>query len=105
MSIKSASIDDEVKSYPVRYRVSEYTFPTDDTIESVRFDEEYIHLELVDGRILSIPLAWIPPLRDAKPEDRLKYYIADDRTAVVWDPEESTVNEILRVTDYLRANR
>jgi hypothetical protein len=89
------------KRYPIRYGVKQYTFPSGDTVEGVRFDDTYIHLHLVDGRILSIPLAWIPPLRDASPEERQKFYITDDRSAVVWDPDESEVNEILRLSDYL----
>jgi hypothetical protein len=102
MTIKTASrAKSEAKSYPIRYGVSEYTFPTGDTIETVHFDAKYIHIELVDQRILSIPLAWIPPLRDASPEEREKYRISPSRTAIIWDPEESAVNEILRLSDYL----
>jgi hypothetical protein len=89
------------RRYPIRYGVKQYTFPSGDTLEEVRFDDTYIHLHLVDGRIISIPLAWIPPLRDASPEERQKFYITDDRSAVVWDPDESEVNEILRLSDYL----
>lgn len=102
MTIKSApKAKSELKSYPVRYGVREYTFPAGDTIETVRFDDKYIHIELVDERILSIPLAWIPPLRDASPEEREKYKISLSRTAIIWDPDESEVNEILRLSDYL----
>lgn len=89
------------RRYPIRYRIHDYTFPTGDTIETVRFDNEYIHIEFVDERVLSIPLHWIPPLRDASPAAREKYQISDDRTAIIWDPEESEVNEILRLSDYL----
>ena len=102
MTIKTASkAKSEPKSYPIRYSVKEYTFPTEDTIEAVRFDDEFIHIELVDGRILSIPLTWIPPLRDAAPTEREKYKISPSRTAIIWDPDESEVNEILRLSDYL----
>lgn len=91
----------EFQSYKVKYSVKDYRFPTADIIESVRLNESYIHLELVDGRILSIPLDWIPPLRDASPEERMKFHITADRDAIFWDPDEGTVNEILRVADYL----
>jgi hypothetical protein len=90
-------------SYPIRYKAHEYRFPTDDTIESIRFDDKYLHIEFVDERIFSIPLAWIPPLRDAQPAEREKYQISLDRDAIIWDPEESEVNEILRLRDYLCA--
>ena len=102
MTIKTASrAKSEPKSYPIRYGVSEYKFPAGDTIETVRFDDKYIHIELEDERILSVPLAWIPPLRDASPEERVKYKISASRTAIIWDPDESEVNEILRLSDYL----
>jgi hypothetical protein len=91
--------------YPIRYSVWDYTFPAGDTIEAVRFDDQYIHIELVDERILSIPLRWIPPLRDASPEEREKYHIGEDRDVIIWDPAESEVNEILRLSDYLTTRR
>ena len=106
MPIESVSSQAEAaKHYPIRYSVWEYEFPTSDTIEAVRFDQKYIHIELVDERILSIPLRWIPPLRDASPAEREKYHISEDRTLIIWDPAESTVNEILRLSDYLSVRR
>jgi hypothetical protein len=102
MTIKTGSRSrSKSKWYPIKYRASEYTFPAGDTIEAVHFDDTYIHIELVDERILSIPLKWIPPLRDASPADREKYHIAEDRDAIIWDPDEGEINEILRLSDYL----
>jgi hypothetical protein len=89
--------------YPIRYSVWEYTFPTDNTIETVRFDDKYMHVEFVDERILSIPLAWIPPVRDVSPAEREKVRISEDRTILIWDPDEGEANEILRIEDYLIA--
>lgn len=89
------------KRYPVRYSVWDYRFPQENAIEAVRFDETYIHVTLMDGRILSIPLDWIPPLRDATPAAREQYQISDDHTLLFWDPAESDINEILRISDYL----
>ena len=91
----------EVRHYPIRYRVHDYTFPTADTIKAVRFDDTYIHIELSDERLLSIPLRWIPPLRDASPQAREQYRIGEDQDVLIWDPEESDINEILRLSDYL----
>jgi hypothetical protein len=89
------------RSYPIQYKAREYTFPQDDRIETVRFDDQYMHIELVDERILSIPLKWIPPLRDAALTEREKYKISTDRRLLIWDPEDGEVNEILRLSDYL----
>lgn len=91
------------RHYPIQYRIRDYTFPVVDLIATVNVDEKYIHIELTDGRLFSIPLHWIPPLRDAPPQERQKFQISQDRDAIIWDPEESIVNEILRLSDYLHA--
>lgn len=98
-------VENRAHHYPIRYRVRDYTFPSDDAIAAVRFDDEYLHIGLADGRQLSIPLHWIPPLRDASPQDREKFSISEDRDAIVWDPDISDVNEILRLSDYLYVKR
>lgn len=91
----------EVKQYAIQYPVSAYTFPTDARIHAVRLDDEYIHIELMDGRILSIPLWWIPTLYNAAPEEREKYIVSRDRAMLIWDPERCEINDELRVADYL----
>ena len=101
MSIENAS--SAALRYPIQYPLRDYKFPADDAIDDVHFDDVHIHLHLTDGRILSIPLKWIPPLYHANTAERLKFYITDDRSAVVWDPDESEVNEILRLSDYIRS--
>jgi hypothetical protein len=95
----------EAKHYPLHHTVWEYKFPAGDTIETAYIDDRYIHIEIVDGRILSVPLDWIPPLHDASPEDRAKFHITEDRDAIYWDPEESEVNEILVLSDYLTTRK
>jgi len=72
----------------------------DARIHDVRFDEEHIHIDLTDGRILSIPLWWIPTVHNASPEDRKKYEINRSRTMILWDPDKSTINDELRLTDF-----
>ncbi len=42
--------------YDIPYPASAYTFPDEALLHGVRFDDNYIHLELTDGRVLSIPL-------------------------------------------------
>ena len=91
----------EVKRYEIQYPLTAYTFPSDARIHAVRLDDEYIHIELMDGRILSIPLWWIPTLYNAKAEEREKYRISRDRTMLIWDPEHCEINDELRVADYL----
>lgn len=89
------------KRYPVQFPVSAYTFPSDSRIKTVQFDDQYIHIELFDGRRLSIPLHWIPTVFNAPPAEREKYEISEDRTMIIWDPEKCAINDELRVADYL----
>jgi len=95
----------EVKQYEIQYPISAYTFPTESRIHQVRFDDEYLHVELTDGRRLSIPLWWIPTLYNAAPEEREKYEINRSRTMMIWDPEKCAINDELRIVDYLGSGK
>jgi hypothetical protein len=41
--------------------------------KSVRFDDDSMWVELNDGRILGVPLAWFPRLLNARPEQRASF--------------------------------
>ena len=43
---------------------------------SVRFDDNSMWVDLSDGCILAVPLAWFPRLLHAGPEQRLKFAIS-----------------------------
>lgn len=103
MAIKAEQVEEQlqVKRYKVQYPISAYTFPREARIHQVRFDDEYMHVELTDGRVLSLPLWWIPTLRDAPPEEREKYEINRNRTMIIWDPDKCAINEEVRIADYL----
>lgn len=90
-----------MKAFKIQYAAREYTFPKVVKISSVRFDETYIHVTLTDERILSIPLKWIPSLYHAKPAEREKYKINQTKRMLIWDPDESEINEEVRIEDYL----
>jgi len=88
--------------YDIKYKASDYTFPSDEPrIDQVQFDAEYMHVELTDGRRLSIPLRWIPTVYNAPPEEREKYEISRSRTMIFWDPDNCTINDEVRLRDYL----
>lgn len=89
------------KWYDIAYPASAYTFPREALLHQVQFDENYIHMELTDGRRLSVPLWWIPTLHNASPEDREKYEISQDRKMIIWDPEKCSINDEVRIEDYL----
>lgn len=102
MAIQVKQIEEvELKRYPIQHPISAYVFPTEARIHEVRFDDEFVHVALMDGRSLSIPLWWIPTLHDAAPEDREKYVLNRSRTTLVWDPDECGINDELRIADYL----
>lgn len=101
---KADEVETVVKRYDIAYDVSAYTFPGEALIHDVRFDDAYIHVELTDGRILSIPLWWIPSVNNAEPEDRLRFEINRSRTMIIWDPDKGSINDELKIEDYLIAN-
>lgn len=95
----------EIKRYHVQYPAATYTFPSDARIHQARIDHEFITIELMDGRVLAIPLRWVPTLYHAAPEDRARFEINRSRTMLIWDPEKCTINDELRVADYLGPSR
>ena len=92
---------DEGTWYEISHRATDYTFPVEALIHVVWFDRADLHVELTDGRKLSIPLWWIPTLHDATPTERANYVISQDRKMIVWDPDRGAINEELRIEDYL----
>jgi len=91
----------QVKRYKVQHSVDEYTFPVEAYIHAVKIDGKYIHVELTDQRVLSIPLWWIPTVYNASTEDREKFEISRSRTMIVWDPARCGINDEIRIADYL----
>ena len=41
--------------------------------DDVRFDATMMHIRLLDGREISVPLEWFPRLRDATAKQRKKW--------------------------------
>jgi hypothetical protein len=50
--------------------------PTSALAKSVTFDDAAMHVSLLDGRSLSVPLLSFPTLNGATPEQRARYEIA-----------------------------
>lgn len=107
MATKVNQVDQqlEVKRYKIQYPISAYTFPNEARIHRIKFDDEHIHVELTDGRKLSIPLWWVPTVYNASPEEREKYEVNRSRTMIIWDPDKCAINDELRIADYLGAGR
>lgn len=101
MTTKEKQREQKEKWYEIPYSASEYTFPRDAILRRVQFNNTSMHLELTDGRVISVPLSWIPSLQNAVPEEREKYEISQDRKMIVWDPDKCAINDEVRVDDYL----
>jgi len=57
--------------------------------KSVEFDEVTMRVAFTDGRVLSVPLAWFPVLRDATPDQRAHCEIGGGGIGLHWpDLEE-----------------
>ena len=58
--------------------------PTTALAKSVEFDTDMMHVFLTDGRIISVPINWFPTLKNATPEERLKYEIGGGGIGLHW---------------------
>ena len=107
MAINTEQIEEQfqVKRHKIQYPISAYIFPREARIHQVRFDDEYLCIDLTDGRALSVPLWWIPTLHNAAPQEREKYEISRDRTTIIWDPDKCAINDEVCIADYLGPSR
>lgn len=58
--------------------------PTSALAKSVEFDDHVMRVSFMDGRVLSVPLAWFPTLRRASPEQRSRYEIGGGGVSLHW---------------------
>ena len=58
--------------------------------KTLRFDENCMWVELLDGRVLGVPLAWFPRLLQATPQQRLDYEISYD--GLHWDEIDEDIS-------------
>jgi len=56
----------------------------DPRVKTVSLDEHRLSVELMDGRSISVPLAWYPRLAGATPEQRNHWEIAGGGYGVHW---------------------
>jgi uncharacterized protein DUF2442 len=58
--------------------------PTTALAKGVEFDKDMMHVTFIDGRVLSVPLAWSPTLRTATPRQRNKCEIGGGGISLHW---------------------
>ena len=101
MSIVAEYKDEAKLWYAIPYPASAYTYPKANLIESAQIDDACIHLKLTDGRSLAIPLHWMPSVWHAPAEERNRFLLSEDRRALIWDPDDCSINDELFIDDYL----
>lgn len=64
----------------------------------VWFDADMLHLRLVDGREIGVPLEWFPKLRDATAEQRNNWRLIGRGIGIHWEEldEDLSVSGLLR---------
>jgi Protein of unknown function (DUF2442) len=67
-------------------------------VRDVSFTEDEVSVALMDGRTITVPLAWYPRLAGATPEQRSHWETAGAGVGIHW-PE---IDEDLRTADLLR---
>jgi len=58
--------------------------PVSALAKRVEFDDAMMQVTFADGRVLGVPLAWFPTLRQATPEQRTHYEIASGGVSLHW---------------------
>ena len=56
----------------------------DERVRDVRFDDATMSVELMDGRTITVPLAWYPTLLDANPSERANWQVAGAGYGLHW---------------------
>jgi hypothetical protein len=70
----------------------------DERVLDVRCDDHGLIVDLMDGRTISVPLAWYPRLLHATPEARAKWERAGAGYGIHWPEldEDLSTEELLR---------
>lgn len=64
----------------------------------VWFDSNMMHVRLLDGREISVPLEWFPKLRNTTAEQRKKWKLIGKSVGIHWKEidEDISVAELLK---------
>ncbi|MDY6783644.1 MAG: DUF2442 domain-containing protein [Cyanobacteriota bacterium] len=57
----------------------------DERVRNVNLSEDTISVELMDGRIITVPLTWYPRLLNATPEQRNQWEICGGGYGIHWE--------------------
>jgi len=65
---------------------------TDERVADVRFDDACLIVDLVDGRTISVPLAWYPRLADAGTKKLANWKLAGGGYGIHWPDLDEDLN-------------
>ncbi|MBI2848341.1 MAG: DUF2442 domain-containing protein [Chloroflexi bacterium] len=65
----------------------------------VWFDSDMMHVRLLDGREISVPIEWFPKLRDATEVQRKKWRFIGKGIGIHWED----IDEDISIASLLRA--
>jgi hypothetical protein len=60
--------------------------------KALRFDENTMWVDMVDGRVLGVPLAWFPRLLNATPRQREDYQISLLGNGLHWEQLDEDIS-------------
>ena len=60
--------------------------------QEVHFDDEYLHVKLEDGRIISTPMEWYEPLKKASISELKNYKLICMNTGIEWESIDYHLN-------------
>ncbi len=56
----------------------------DERVKDVSFNGDTMRVDLMDGRTITVPLAWYPRLADASPEQLARWEVAGAGYGIHW---------------------
>ncbi len=76
--------------------------PTTALAKTIEFDNEMMHVSLIDGRIVSVPIIWFPLLYEASSEQRKNYEIGGGGISLHWEEldEDLSVANLMAGVDW-----
>jgi Protein of unknown function (DUF2442) len=74
---------DVVMTQRSRARQRSYV-PTTALAQSITFGDDMMHVAMIDGRVLSVPIIWFPALHKANSEQLAKYEIGAGGRSLHW---------------------
>ena len=79
--------------------------PTTALAKAVEFDDDMMHVFLIDGRIISVPIIWFPLLHEATSEQRERYEIGGGGISLHWPEidEDLSVANLMAGVDWQSA--